>query len=133
MFNDLQGAVKLPVLTVAAITPRALSCGSSKQPYYSCLSVNKMHRVLTLPHRWSSQMYRAQQNGDRGTHSKRSLVIEGRKEMKMSVGDGWRVGIYCMVVLGAIAVGRAQTAPSKPMNEALTFNGDGAQRSKDIH
>jgi hypothetical protein len=38
-----------------------------------------------------------------------------------------------MVVLGAIAVGRAQTAPLKPINEALTFNGDGAQRSKDIH
>ena len=53
--------------------------------------------------------------------------------MKMSVGDGWKVGIYCMVVLGAIAVGRAQTAPSGPINEALTFNGDGAQRSKDIH
>jgi hypothetical protein len=52
--------------------------------------------------------------------------------MKMSVGDGWSVGVYCMVVLGAIAVGRAQTAPSKPINEALTFNGDGAQRSKDI-
>jgi Polyketide cyclase / dehydrase and lipid transport len=51
----------------------------------------------------------------------------------MSVGDGWRAGIYCMVVLGAIAVGRAQTAPLKPINEALTFNRDGAQRSKDIH
>jgi uncharacterized protein YndB with AHSA1/START domain len=59
--------------------------------------------------------------------------MESRKEMKMPVGDGWSVGIYCMVVLGAIAVGRAQTASSKPINEALTFNGDGAQRSKDIH
>jgi hypothetical protein len=52
--------------------------------------------------------------------------------MKMSVGDGWSVGTYCMVVLGAIAVARAQTAPSTPINEALTFNGDGVQRS-DIH
>jgi hypothetical protein len=51
----------------------------------------------------------------------------------MSVGHGWRVGIYCMVISGAIAVGRAQTAPSKPINEALTSDGDGAQRSKDIH
>jgi hypothetical protein len=51
----------------------------------------------------------------------------------MSVGDGWRVGIYCMVVLGVIAVGRAQTAPSTPINEAHTFNGDRAQRSTDIH
>ena len=38
-----------------------------------------------------------------------------------------------MVVLGAIAVGRAQTAPSMPINEAHTFNGDRAQRSTDIH
>jgi hypothetical protein len=51
----------------------------------------------------------------------------------MSVGDGWRFGICCMVVFGAIAVGRAQTATSKPINDALTLNGDGAQRSKNIH
>jgi uncharacterized protein YndB with AHSA1/START domain len=38
-----------------------------------------------------------------------------------------------MVVIGAIAAGRAQTAGSKPINEALTFNGDGAQRSREIH
>jgi uncharacterized protein YndB with AHSA1/START domain len=35
-------------------------------------------------------------------------------------------------VIGAVAAGRAQTAGSKPANEALTFNGDGAQRSNDI-
>jgi uncharacterized protein YndB with AHSA1/START domain len=38
-----------------------------------------------------------------------------------------------MVISGANAVGRAQTAPSKPINGALTFDGDGAHRSKDIH
>ena len=40
--------------------------------------------------------------------------------------------LYGMVI-GAIAPGRAQTARPKPTNEALTFNSDGAQRSKDIH
>jgi hypothetical protein len=53
--------------------------------------------------------------------------------MKMPVGDGWRVVMYCMVVIGAIVDGRAQTRISKPVNEALNFSGDGAQRSKDIH
>jgi uncharacterized protein YndB with AHSA1/START domain len=38
-----------------------------------------------------------------------------------------------MVLIGAIVDGRAQTTESKPVNEALTFNGDGAQRSKQIH
>jgi hypothetical protein len=51
----------------------------------------------------------------------------------MSVGDGCRIAIYCIVVIGAIAAGRAQTAQLKAANEALTFNGDGAQRSRDIH
>jgi len=51
----------------------------------------------------------------------------------MSVWNGWRVVIFCVVVTGTIAAGRAQTAGSKPTNEALTFNGDGAQRFKDIH
>jgi uncharacterized protein YndB with AHSA1/START domain len=36
-------------------------------------------------------------------------------------------------MIGAIAAVRAQTAESKPINEALTFNGDGAQRSQEIH
>jgi len=40
--------------------------------------------------------------------------------------------LYGMVI-GAIAPGRAQTARPKPTNEALTFNSDGAQRSKGIH
>jgi hypothetical protein len=41
--------------------------------------------------------------------------------------------MLCLVVIGSIAPGDAQTARSKPINEALTFNGDGAERSKDIH
>ena len=53
--------------------------------------------------------------------------------MKMSVGDGWRIAIHCFVVVGAIAAGHAQTAQLKAANEAPTFNGDGAQRSRDIH
>jgi Polyketide cyclase / dehydrase and lipid transport len=51
----------------------------------------------------------------------------------MSVWKVWRVVILYVLVTGVIAVGRAQTAGSKPTNEALTFNGDGAQRSKGIH
>ena len=51
----------------------------------------------------------------------------------MSVWGGRRVVMCCMLVLGAIAVGRAQTVHSGPTNEAFTINGDGAQRSKDIH
>jgi hypothetical protein len=34
---------------------------------------------------------------------------------------------------GSRRPGRAQTVRSKPVDEALTANGDGAQRSKDIH
>jgi hypothetical protein len=45
----------------------------------------------------------------------------------------WRVVVLCVMVTGAIVPGRAQTARSKPVNEALAVNGDGAQRSKDIH
>jgi uncharacterized protein YndB with AHSA1/START domain len=37
------------------------------------------------------------------------------------------------MVTGAVVPGRAQTARSKPVDEALTVNGDGVQRSKDIH
>jgi len=51
----------------------------------------------------------------------------------MSGWIGWRVVMLCLVAIGTTAVARAQTARSKPTNEALTFNGDGAQRSKDIH
>jgi hypothetical protein len=51
----------------------------------------------------------------------------------MSAWKAWRVVVLYVMVIGAIAAGRAQTARSKPTNEALTFNGDGAQRSKDIH
>jgi hypothetical protein len=51
----------------------------------------------------------------------------------MSGWIGWRVVMLCLVAIGTTAVARAQTARSKPTNDALTFNGDGAQRSKDIH
>jgi hypothetical protein len=50
----------------------------------------------------------------------------------MSTWKVLRVVVLCVMV-GAIVPGRAQTARSKPTNEALTFNSDGAQRSKDIH
>ena len=49
----------------------------------------------------------------------------------MSTWKVWRFVVLCVLVAGAIVAGRAQTA--KPVNEALTVNGDGAQRSKDIH
>jgi uncharacterized protein YndB with AHSA1/START domain len=51
----------------------------------------------------------------------------------MSTWKVWRVVVLCVMVTGAIVPGRAQTARSKPVNEALTVNGAGAQRSKDIH
>src|SRR5277367_4151193 len=51
----------------------------------------------------------------------------------MSAWNEWRVAILYVVAIGAVALGRAQAARSKPANEALTFNGDGAQRSNQIH
>lgn len=51
----------------------------------------------------------------------------------MSLRNGCRIVTLCLVAIGAVTAGRAQTAQSKPANEALTFNGDGAQRSKNIH
>jgi hypothetical protein len=50
----------------------------------------------------------------------------------MSIWSGWKFGMFCVVVTGAIAAGRAQTAGSKPTNEALTFNGEGGRRFKGI-
>ncbi|HEX8892353.1 MAG TPA: SRPBCC family protein [Terriglobales bacterium] len=38
-----------------------------------------------------------------------------------------------LAVTGAVTMGHAQTARSQTINEALTFNADGAQRSEDIH
>src|SRR5271170_2477263 len=51
----------------------------------------------------------------------------------MSDWKVWRVVVLYVMVTGAIAPGHAQTARSKPTSEALTFNGDGAQRFEDIH
>jgi uncharacterized protein YndB with AHSA1/START domain len=51
----------------------------------------------------------------------------------MSEWNGWRVVVLFVLVAGAAAMANPQMAPSKTTNEALTFNGDGAQRSKDIH
>jgi uncharacterized protein YndB with AHSA1/START domain len=51
----------------------------------------------------------------------------------MLVRNGWRVLMLCLLATGAIATGRAQTVESKPISQALTFNGDGAQRSGNIH
>ena len=51
----------------------------------------------------------------------------------MSAWKVWRVVVLYVLVMGVVATGRAQTAQSKPTSEALTFNGDGARRSKNIH
>jgi hypothetical protein len=48
----------------------------------------------------------------------------------MSIWSGWKVVMFCVAVTGAIAAGRAQTAGSKPTNEALNFNGGGGRRFK---
>jgi hypothetical protein len=51
----------------------------------------------------------------------------------MSVWNGWRATMSLLVITGGITMAHAQTPRSKPTNEALIFNSDGAQRSKDIH
>jgi hypothetical protein len=51
----------------------------------------------------------------------------------MLVRNGCKVAVFCALTAATIAVGSAQTARSKSTNEALTFNGDGAQRSNQIH
>ena len=51
----------------------------------------------------------------------------------MSVWNGWRAMMSLLVITGAATMAHAQTPRSKPTNEALIFNADGAQRSKDIH
>jgi hypothetical protein len=51
----------------------------------------------------------------------------------MSVWKVSRAGMFCLVVIGALAAGRAQTGRSKPTNEALTVNGGRAQRFEEIH
>jgi uncharacterized protein YndB with AHSA1/START domain len=50
----------------------------------------------------------------------------------MSTSKVLGVVVLCVMVTGSVDPGRAQTTRSKPVNEALTANGDGAQRSKDI-
>ena len=47
--------------------------------------------------------------------------------------NGCKVVVLCALTAAAIAVGSVQTARSNSTNEALTFNGDGAQRSNQIH
>ena len=51
----------------------------------------------------------------------------------MSVWNGWKVVVSFLAVVGTVTMAHAQTRQPKPTNEALTFNSDGAQRSKDIH
>ena len=50
----------------------------------------------------------------------------------MSVWNGWKVVVSFLAVVGTVTMAHAQTRQPKPTNEALTFNSDGAQRSKDI-
>jgi hypothetical protein len=38
--------------------------------------------------------------------------------------SAWKVVVLYLMVTGAIVAGRAQTARSKPANEALTFNSE---------
>src|SRR5580698_1776849 len=77
--------------------------------------MSKMRRILTLHRCRLRQMCRR------------------KRRNEMSAWKVWRVVALYVLAAGAIAAGRAQTAGSKPTNEALTFNGDGAQRSKGIH
>jgi uncharacterized protein YndB with AHSA1/START domain len=51
----------------------------------------------------------------------------------MSVSNEWRIVVSFLMVTGALTMAHAQAPRSTPTNEALTFNSDGAQRSKDIH
>jgi hypothetical protein len=51
----------------------------------------------------------------------------------MLVRNGCKVVVSSALTAAAITVGSAQTARSNSINEALTFNGDGAQRSNRIH
>ena len=41
--------------------------------------------------------------------------------------------VIVVVAIGAIAMGQAQTVGSKQINAALTSNGDGAERCREIH
>jgi uncharacterized protein YndB with AHSA1/START domain len=51
----------------------------------------------------------------------------------MSVWNGWRVVMLCVVVIGAATAGRAQTVRSKPTDEALASIEGGTRPSQDIH
>jgi hypothetical protein len=51
----------------------------------------------------------------------------------MSTRKVCRAVVVSVMVTGVIVPGLAQTTRSKPVNEALTVNGDGGQRSKDVH
>jgi Polyketide cyclase / dehydrase and lipid transport len=54
-------------------------------------------------------------------------------ENDMSISNGQRFLFLCAMIVGFLPMGNAQPVQTKPLNEALTFNADGAQRSKDIH
>jgi uncharacterized protein YndB with AHSA1/START domain len=51
----------------------------------------------------------------------------------MSVRNGWRIVMSFLAITGAVAIAHAQGVQTKRTNEALTFNADGALRSKEIH
>jgi hypothetical protein len=51
----------------------------------------------------------------------------------MSLRNGWRIVMSFLAITGAVAIAHAQGARTKRINEALTFNADGALRSKEIH
>jgi hypothetical protein len=51
----------------------------------------------------------------------------------MSVWNQWGVVMSFLVMTGAVTMAHAQAPRAKPTNEALTFNSDGAMRSKDLH
>src|SRR5580658_11363771 len=95
--------------------------------------MSEMRKVLALRLCRRRQMYRPPQNRDRSTHARALSLSKGMEETKMLVRNGWRVLMLCLLATGAIATGRAQTVESKPISQALTFNGDGAQRSGNIH
>src|SRR5580704_17369654 len=78
-----------------------------------------MRGVLTLHRCWSRQM-------SRFSRTKQALirpVVRCRKQggNKMSEWNGWRVVVLFVLLAGGAAMAHPQMAPSKTINEALTF------------